>query len=89
VICARLSDFIPAFGDIHRNPSRLVLAEQLGGLSLQSPLGPMTKLFDLLHRCCSVDQKFSATMQWAGPSRNRRAARGLKLALEASAVFEV
>ena len=40
VICARLSDFIPAFGDIHRNPSRFVLAEQLDGLSLQSPLGP-------------------------------------------------
>jgi hypothetical protein len=28
VICARLSDFIPAFGDIHRNPSRLVPAQQ-------------------------------------------------------------
>ena len=40
-------------GDIHRNAPSIVEGEQLGGA--EQALGPMTKLFDLLHRRYSFD----------------------------------
>jgi len=43
----------PQLGDIHRNAPSTVEGEQLGGA--EQALGPMTKLFDLLHRRYSFD----------------------------------